>query len=92
MPIATAAPRILVKAKPGVPGAQLAFGGASHDFTAVPIYQPAAGMQGVVAPSAWYALEPAMGLDAAHPWDMCHALMQDGFGITRRAAGGVRGT
>src|SRR5690242_18342998 len=85
MPLAIAAPRILVKTKPGLTSAQLPFGGTTLAFRATPLFASAGRMQGITAPSTWYALEPATTLDSCHPWDMCHSLLQTGFGIAGAA-------
>ncbi len=78
-----AAQRILVKAAPGLPAAQLTFGAAAVNFTATPLFK-SIGTQpglGAAAGDVWHILTPPPGFAEANAWDICHALMQQGFGI-----------
>jgi hypothetical protein len=80
--------RILVKAPSGLPSARLAFGGATADFTVSPLFksigaQPAFG----AAPAeVWQILTPPPGFAEENAWDVCHSLLQQGFGIAGAAA------
>jgi hypothetical protein len=57
--------------------------GASAAFTATPLFTsigPAPGL-GAAAPATWRILEPAIALDGGSPWDVCHDLLSQSFGI-----------
>src|SRR4051812_8178915 len=74
---------ILVKAAPGLPPVELTFGAAPVAFTATPLFKsigPEPGF-GVAAGSAWQILSPEPGFVTENPWDLCHSLMQQGFGL-----------
>ncbi len=86
MPIAIDAPRILVKTRAGLPTEPMALGAAAQRFTATPLFQSIGQGQGIVASSAWYVLSPATSLDGGNPWDLCHTLLQGGFGVAGPAA------
>lgn len=80
--------RILVKAPQGVAAARLAFGAATLEFTVSPLFesigtQPA---PGVAAPDVWQVLTAPQALAEENPWDLCHSLMQQGFGIAGAGA------
>lgn len=86
MPIVTGAPRILVKAPAGLGGAPLAIGpgpaGGGGGFTVEPLFESIGqAVQGIAAPSTWHILTPALGLEQASSWDLCHQLMTQAFGI-----------
>ena len=79
--------RILVKAQPGLTNVSLGFGldAPSLDFTAAPLFtsigQPDGGLA-AQSTAVWQVLTPTTpALDAANPWDICHKLLTDGFGI-----------
>src|SRR5947209_7594432 len=36
---------------------------------------------GLTAPGTWYVLEAPPGFAEPNPWDLCHALMTEGFGL-----------
>jgi Subtilase family len=75
--------RILVKTALGLPSAQLMSGVASVNFTVSPLFtsigrQPALG---AAAGDFWQILTPTTDLTDQNAWDICHALLQQGFGI-----------
>jgi subtilisin family serine protease len=75
--------RILIKAAPGLPSAQLSFGAAAVKFTIAPLFrsigqQPALG---AAATDVWQILTPTSELSEQNAWDVCHSLMQQGFGV-----------
>ncbi len=78
--------RILVKAAPGLSETKLTFGAAAVPFELEPLFK-SIGTQsalGAAAEDVWYVLKPkaAMAaLDEQNPWDVCHSLMQQGFGV-----------
>jgi subtilase family protein len=76
-------PRILVKAAPGLTASQLQFGAAAVSFTVTPLFK-SIGPQptlGAVADNVWQVLTPPPGLAEENGWDVCHALLQQGFGV-----------
>jgi hypothetical protein len=75
------APRILVKTRAGLPAARITFGATTHQFTANPLFHSIGNGMGMTAPTTWHVLTPAVALDGGNPWDLCHALMRDGFGM-----------
>jgi len=80
--------RILVKAAPGLPSARLAFGAASVSFTVRPLFQsiaPGPG-PGAAAADTWQILTPPAGFAEDNAWDVCHSLLQQGFGVAGAAA------
>jgi hypothetical protein len=78
-----AAQRILVKAAPGLPAAQLTFGAAAINFTVSPLFKSIGQQAALGAASAdvWQILTPPPGFAEENAWDVCHALLQQGFGI-----------
>lgn len=79
------AQRFLVKMRgpSGSASFAVAGSGASAAFTATPLFTsigPAPG-PGVAAPATWRILEPAVALDGGSPWDVCHSLVSQSFGI-----------
>src|SRR5439155_25844424 len=75
--------RILVKDAPGLTTSQLQFGAASVHFTVPPLFksigpQPALG---AVAQNVWQILTPPPGFAGDNSWDICHSLLQQGFGV-----------
>jgi len=82
--------RLLVKTKPGVPGARLQLGRDKLRYSAQPLFTSIGARRGrlAAAPSAtWHVLTPVSdeGLahpsDVASPWDLCHHLMKSGLGV-----------
>src|SRR5581483_6205529 len=82
MPIVTGAPRLLVKAPAGFSSARLALGATTLDLRAEPLFR-SIGQAGpaAVAPAVWHVVTPAIALDEANPWDLCHQLMVGGLGV-----------
>ena len=80
--------RILVKAAGGVPAAALSFDGAQVNFAATPLFASIErpGALGAAAASRWYVLTPPPGFAEPNPWDVCHQVLQQGFGIAGAAA------
>ena len=77
-------PRILVKAAPGLTTSQLQFGAAPVTFTAAPLFKsigPGPAL-GAAAASSWQILTPQAELAGENNWDLCHSLLQQGFGIS----------
>lgn len=75
--------RLLVKAAPGLPSAQLTFGAAAVNFTFSPLFksighQPALG---AAAADVWQILTPPPGFVEENVWDVCHSLLEQGFGV-----------
>jgi hypothetical protein len=75
--------RILVKAAPGLSAPQLTFGVSAVTFRAARLFhsidaQPAFG---AASGDVWHILTPPPGFAEANSWDICHALMQQGFGV-----------
>ena len=84
MPVAMGANRILVKAPAGLAGASLAVGGGSAAFTVEPLFTSIAQPSGLAAAAAsvWQVLTPnTTALAGASPWDVCHQLLDGGFGL-----------
>lgn len=84
--------RLLVKTKPGVPGARLQFQGAKFRFAAEPLFTSIGTRRGrlgaaPVSPGTWHILKPLVepGLTATsevtNAWDLCHHVLQQGLGI-----------
>src|SRR5262245_56591259 len=76
-------PRILVKAAPGLSQTKLAFGAASIPFDVEPLFRSIGRTSGLgaAADDVWYVLKPPADADQHNPWDLCHALLQQGFGV-----------
>lgn len=83
--------RLLVKTKPGVPGARLQIDSGSLQFAAQPLFKSVGLKRGrlAAAPSGtWHLLKVvakpgfAGPPDVASPWDLCHELLENGIGIT----------
>jgi hypothetical protein len=81
-------PRILVKAAPGLTQTKLTFGAATVAFTAEPLFRSIGshGVLGAAAGDTWYVLEAKDAVDSLNPWDVCHSLMAQGFGVAGAAA------
>src|SRR5258708_28716880 len=75
--------RILIKAAPGLASAQLTFGAAAVNFTVSPLFKSIgqAPTLGAAAADVWQILTPAAELSNQKAWDICHSLLQQGFGI-----------
>src|SRR5262245_52354855 len=79
--------RILVKAAPGLHSVQLPFGAAPVVFTATPLFQ-SIGRQpvlGAAGGDTWQVLTPPPDFGEQNPWDVCHAFVQQGFGLAGAA-------
>jgi hypothetical protein len=73
----------LVKAAPGLTASQLRFGAAAVPSTFTPLFK-SIGPQptlGAVAGNVWQVLTPPPGFAEENSWDVCHALLQQGFGV-----------
>lgn len=79
--------RILVKAAPGLSETKLTFGATAVPFEVEPLFKSIGSQSalGAVADDVWYVLKPTAAADTKNPWDLCHALMQQGFGIAGAA-------
>ncbi|HWZ37853.1 MAG TPA: S8 family serine peptidase [Bradyrhizobium sp.] len=79
--------RILVKAAPGLSETKLTFGATAVPFEVEPLFK-SIGTQsafGAAADDIWYILKPREAVDEKNPWDLCHRLMQQGFGVVGAA-------
>src|SRR5262245_3638104 len=76
-------PRILVKAAPGLSSARLSFGATPVTFTVTPLFKSIAPPKalGATAAATWHILTPPPGFAEANAWDVCHLLLQQGFGV-----------
>jgi Subtilase family len=76
-------PRILVKAAPGLPSARLRFGASAVTFAVTPLFKSIAPPKapGVAAATTWQILTPPSGFAGENAWDVCHSLLQQGFGV-----------
>src|SRR5262249_8142344 len=76
-------PRILVKAAPGLSSARLNFGAPPLTFTVTPLFQSIAPLEALGATTAnpWQILPPPPSFAEANAWDVCHSLLQQGFGV-----------
>lgn len=81
-------PRILVKAAPGLATSRLSFGAAPVQFTATRLFESIDAQPGLGAASGevWHLLTPPSDLGDVNGWDVCHSLMQQGFGVAGAAA------
>ncbi|HTO85524.1 MAG TPA: S8 family serine peptidase, partial [Methylomirabilota bacterium] len=75
--------RILVKAAPGLSDKKLTLGTAAAAFEVEPLFTSigAHSALGATADDVWYLLKPVVAADGKKPWDLCHDLMRDGFGL-----------
>ncbi len=82
------AQRFLVRMKPGSGPASLPLAGASVQFRVEPLFASIgpAGALGLASGATWHVLEPAFAIDATHPWDVCHAIVQQGLGLAGGAS------
>src|SRR5438874_3577311 len=76
--------RFLVKVQPGL-GPALALAAGPNQFKLEPLFtsigqSPGGALAATVAP-AWHILTPPEPAGETHPWDACHQLVHDGFGI-----------
>jgi len=76
--------RFLVKVQPGL-GPALTLAAGTSQFTLEPLFtsigqSPAGALAATTAP-AWHVLTPSDSVGETHPWDVCHQLVHDGFGI-----------
>jgi len=76
-------PRILVKAAPGLSSARLSFGATPVTFTVTPLFKSIAPPKaaGATAATTWQILTPPPSFAEANAWDVCHSLLQQGFGV-----------
>jgi len=76
-------PRILVKAAPGLSSARLSFGASPVTFTVTPLFKSIAPPKapGATAANTWQILTPPPSFAEANAWDVCHSLLQQGFGV-----------
>src|SRR6516164_721342 len=76
-------PRILVKAASGLSSARLSFGATPVTFTVTPLFKSIAPRKaaGATAAATWQILTPPPGFAEANAWDVCHSLLQQGFGV-----------
>ena len=76
-------PRILVKAAPGLSSARLRFGATAVTFTVTPLFKSIAPPKapGAAAAATWQILTPPPGFAGENAWDVCHSLLQQGFGV-----------
>jgi Subtilase family len=74
-------PRILVKAAPGLSSARLSFGATPVTFTVTPLFKSIAPPKGATAANTWHILTPPAGFAGENAWDVCHSLLQQGFGV-----------
>src|SRR6202012_5980598 len=79
--------RILIKAAPGLSEQKLTFGAAAEPFKVEPLYKSigAQGGLGAAAADIWYVATPPAEAAAQNPWDLCHALVKQGFGVAGTA-------
>lgn len=80
--------RILVKAPLGLPSVRVAFGAAAVDFAVAPLFKSIGPQPGLGAAPAnvWQILTPRADLAGENVWDVCHSLLQQGFGVAGAAA------
>ena len=83
-----AIPGLLVKAAPGLSAARLTFGAAPVNFASAPLFKsilPTPAL-GAAAANVWQILTPQAGFAEENPWDVCHSLLQQGFGVAGTSA------
>jgi hypothetical protein len=81
--------QLLVKSKPGLPGARLKIDAAKLQFEAAPLFKSIgvkAGRMAAAPAATWHILTPAPGQSLgdppqANPWDLCHELLENGLGV-----------
>ena len=75
--------RILVKARGAVPDATLSLGATSVHFSSTPLFESIGRAEafGAAPVARWHVLTLPLALDEANPWDACHALLRQGFGV-----------
>src|SRR5712692_7804277 len=76
--------RFLVKVHPGL-GPALTLAAGTSQFKLEPLFTSigqgqTASLAAAAAP-AWHVLTPSDSVGETHPWDVCHQLVHDGFGI-----------
>jgi hypothetical protein len=76
--------RLLVKVQPGL-GPALAVAAGPSQFKLEPLFtsigQSQIGTLAATTAPTWHILTPPEPADDTHPWDRCHQLLQEGFGI-----------
>jgi hypothetical protein len=82
--------RLLVKMKPGAPGARLRMDGAKFRFDVEPLFKSIGTehiRRGVAPAPSWHILKStaetgvANASEVGNPWDICHQLLTEGLGI-----------
>lgn len=79
---------ILAKAAPDLRAARFTFGATPVTFTVAPLFKsikPAPAL-GAAAAEVWQVLTPEAGFAEENHWDVCHSLLQQGFGVAGAAA------
>src|SRR5215831_14392260 len=76
-------PRILVKAAPGLSSARLVFGATPVAFTLTPLFKSIAPRKtvGPTPVNIWHILTAPTDFGEENAWDVCHSLLQQGFGV-----------
>lgn len=83
---------ILFKGTAPPPGAAISLrgftGGAGVAFETRPLFTSIGRSEarGLVAPATWHVLTTTADLGATNAWDLCHALVRDGFGVDGTSA------
>ena len=82
MVVASATPRLLVKAQAGLPEA-LSLGADAAPFEVEPLFTSIGRSSelGAAAGSIWHVLTAKGGLAGQNPWDLCHQVRQGGLGF-----------
>lgn len=75
--------RILVRTSGEAPDATLSFGATPVRFTSTPLFRSIGRTAGLAAApdGAWYILTSPPDWEETNPWDMCYALLSQGFGV-----------
>lgn len=75
--------RILVKIPIGLPRPSIKLDAGTIQFDLEPLFTSIGqtGALAAVGAPTWHVLTPAAPVGDAHAWDVCHHLMQEGFGI-----------
>ncbi len=74
--------RFLVKMPAPSAAATLSLSTTKIQFTARPLFSSirTSGM-GVAGGATWHIVEPLVALDTSNPWDVCHDIVRQGFGL-----------
>ena len=75
--------RILVKAAPGLSDTKMTFGAAGAPIKVERLFTSIDSQAafGAAASDVWYVLTPPPAMAEQSAWDVCHSLLQDGFGV-----------